>query len=151
MPVVFVRATALQNIGLAKHGFRSGTTKDHKPKPLSPDIFRKGWGPKSSVCPSKSGKSNVLGGISGLIAGISRRCPKSLIKKVCVQFWAPIINARFTRINQNADPSSTLVLLHVCPPPSYKVVTQGCEDGVFGKRYFCPLPKTGGFDEKWRK
>ena len=23
--------------------------------------------------------------------------------------------------------------------------------GVFGKRCFCPLPKTGGFDEKWRK
>ena len=28
---------------------------------------------------------------------------------------------------------------------------QGCENGVFGKRCFCPLPKTGGFDEKWRK
>ena len=28
---------------------------------------------------------------------------------------------------------------------------QGCENGVFGKRCFCPLPKTGDFDEKWRK
>ena len=28
---------------------------------------------------------------------------------------------------------------------------QGCENGGFGKRGFCPLPKTGGFDEKWRK
>ena len=28
---------------------------------------------------------------------------------------------------------------------------QGCENGVFGKWCFCPLPKTGGFDEKWRK
>ena len=28
---------------------------------------------------------------------------------------------------------------------------EGCENGVFGKRCFCPLPKTGGFDEKWRK
>ena len=25
---------------------------------------------------------------------------------------------------------------------------QGCENGVLEKRCFCPLPKTGGFDEK---
>ena len=25
---------------------------------------------------------------------------------------------------------------------------QGCENGVFGKRCFRPLPKTGGFDKK---
>ena len=30
-------------------------------------------------------------------------------------------------------------------------VSQGCENGVFGKRCFCLLPKTRGFDEKWRK
>ena len=41
----------------------------------------KGWGPKSSACPSKPGKSNFLGGISRDFAGISRRCPKSLRKK----------------------------------------------------------------------
>ena len=41
----------------------------------------KGWGPRSSVCPSKPGKSNFLGGISRDFAGISRRCPKSLRKK----------------------------------------------------------------------
>ena len=28
---------------------------------------------------------------------------------------------------------------------------QGCENSVFGKRCFCPLPKTGSFDEKWHK
>ena len=28
---------------------------------------------------------------------------------------------------------------------------QGCANGVFGKQCFCPLPETGGFDEKWRK
>ena len=28
---------------------------------------------------------------------------------------------------------------------------QGCRNGRFGKRSFCPLPKTGGFDENWRK
>ena len=49
----------------------------------------KGWGPKSSVCPSKPGKSNVFGGISRDFAGISRRHLKSLRKNVCVQFLAP--------------------------------------------------------------
>ena len=46
----------------------------------------KGWGPKSSVWPSKPGRSNFLGGISRDFAGISRKRPKSLRKKVCVQF-----------------------------------------------------------------
>ena len=41
----------------------------------------KGWGPKSSVCPSKPGKSNFFRGISRDFAGISRNCPKSLRKK----------------------------------------------------------------------
>ena len=35
--------------------------------------------------------------------------------------------------------------------PVWLLENQGCENGVFGKRCFCPLPKTGGFDEKWRK
>ena len=39
-----------------------------------------GWGPKSSICASKLGKSNFFGGISRDFAGISRRCPKSLRK-----------------------------------------------------------------------
>ena len=50
-----------------------------------------GWGPKSSIRPSKPGKSNFLGGISRDFAGISRGCPKSLRKKVCVQFPFPIL------------------------------------------------------------
>ena len=41
----------------------------------------KGWGPKSSACPSKPGKPNLFGGISRDFAGISRRCPKSLRRK----------------------------------------------------------------------
>ena len=40
-----------------------------------------GWGPKSSIRPSKPGKSNFLGGISRDFAGISRGHPKSLRKK----------------------------------------------------------------------
>ena len=38
----------------------------------------KGWRPKSSVCPSKPGKSNFIDGISRDFAGISQSCPKSL-------------------------------------------------------------------------
>ena len=41
----------------------------------------KGWGPKSSVCPSKPRESNFFGGISRDFAGISRKRPKSLRKK----------------------------------------------------------------------
>ena len=48
----------------------------------------KGWGPKSSVCPSKPGNQAFLGGISRVFAGISRWCPKSLRKKKFVfNFW----------------------------------------------------------------
>ena len=48
-----------------------------------------GWGPKSSIRPSKPGKSNFLGGVSRDFAGISRGRTKSLRKKVCVQFPFP--------------------------------------------------------------
>ena len=41
----------------------------------------KGWGPKSSVCPSKPGKPNFLGGISRDFAGISRAFLKSLSQR----------------------------------------------------------------------
>ena len=50
----------------------------------------KGWGQKRSTRPSKPGKSNFFGGISRDFAGISRKCPKSLRKKVCAQILAPI-------------------------------------------------------------
>ena len=48
-----------------------------------------GWGPKSSICPSKPGKSNFLGGISRDFAGISRGCPKSLRKKSLCSISGP--------------------------------------------------------------
>ena len=42
----------------------------------------KGWGPKSSVCPSKPRETKLFfGGYPGTFAGISRGCPKSLRKK----------------------------------------------------------------------
>ena len=75
------------------YSYVSGEKKEPKPKLFGPDIF--GWGgglprkwvgaKKSSVWPSKPGKSNFFAGISRDFAGISRRCPKSLRKKVCVQ------------------------------------------------------------------
>ena len=55
-----------------------------------------GWGPKSSVCPSKPRKSNFLGGISRNLAGISQRRPKSLRKKHVFNFW-PLNLPRKTR------------------------------------------------------
>ena len=80
---------------------QSGKKKEPKPKLFGPDIFQWGrglprervWGQKSSICPSKPGKSNSLGGISLDFAGISRGRPKSLREKkfvtVCVQFSSP--------------------------------------------------------------
>ena len=41
----------------------------------------KGWGPKSSVCPSKSRESNFFGGISRDFAGISRKAVEKFEKK----------------------------------------------------------------------
>ena len=49
----------------------------------------KGWGPKSSVCPSKPGKSDFFGGISRHFARISRRHPKSLRKKSLCSIFVP--------------------------------------------------------------
>ena len=76
--------------------------KEPKPKLLSPDIFWwvgvfhvKGWGPKTSVCPSKPRESNFFGGISRDFAGISWNRPKSLRKNVWVQFLAPIVGDDF--------------------------------------------------------
>ena len=40
-----------------------------------------GWGPKSSIRPSKPGKSNFLGGISRDFAGMSRAAPEKFEKK----------------------------------------------------------------------
>ena len=48
-----------------------------------------GWGPKSSIRPSKPGKSNFLGGISRDFAGISRGRPKSLRKKSLCSISVP--------------------------------------------------------------
>ena len=41
----------------------------------------KGWGPKSSACPSKANETKLLCGMSGDIAGTSRGHPKGLRKR----------------------------------------------------------------------
>ena len=73
---------------------RSGKKKEPKPRLFGPSggvgVFHvKGWGPKSSVCPSKPGKPNFFGGISRDFAGMSRRCPKSLRKKSLCSIFVP--------------------------------------------------------------
>ena len=89
--------------------------KEHKPKLLSPDHM-KGWGPKSSVCPSKPGKSDFLGGTSRDFAGISRRCPKGLRKKHCVQFLAPSNTPHISRYDVGVSQLKDRILdMH---PPS---------------------------------
>ena len=48
-----------------------------------------GWGPKSSVCPSKHRETKLLGGISRDFAGISREHPKSLRTKGLCSILVP--------------------------------------------------------------
>ena len=55
----------------------------------------KGWGPKSSACPSKPGKSDFWGGISRDFAGISRRFPEKFEKIKRVQVLAPDLRICF--------------------------------------------------------
>ena len=54
------------------------------------DSHTKGWGPKSSVCPSKPGKSNFLAGYPGILPGYPGGARKVWEKKVWVQFLFPI-------------------------------------------------------------
>ena len=72
--------------------------KEPKPKLLSPDIFSwdggafhvKGWGPKSSVCPSKPRESNLFWrDIPGFCRDIPEAPEKVWEKNVWVQFLAP--------------------------------------------------------------
>ena len=66
-------------------------------------FFRvKGWGAKSSVCPSKAGITNFFGGISRDLAGISRRCPKSLRKKSLCSIFVPYFFWNFKHL-EGAD------------------------------------------------
>ena len=51
----------------------------------------KGWGPKSSVCPSKPRGTKLIGGIFRDFFRDIPGCPKSLRKKVCVPFLASIV------------------------------------------------------------
>ena len=63
--------TNRKNRESSKKGQKSGKKKEPKPNFLvrifssGVRVFHvNGWGPKSSICPSKPGKSNFLGGIS---------------------------------------------------------------------------------------
>ena len=75
----------------------SGTKKEHKPKLLSPDIFRWGRGlPGEGVGGQKvrhlsrnPGKQNFWAGYPGIFAGISQGHPKSLRKKKLCSIFGP--------------------------------------------------------------
>ena len=87
------RALTLLNLGCANSVVGQGGKRNPNPNFLV-RIFSSGvgvfdvngWGPKTSTRPSKPGKSNFLCGMSRDFARISRGRPKSLRKKVCVQF-----------------------------------------------------------------
>ena len=49
----------------------------------------KGWGLKSSVCPSKPGNQTFWAGYPGIFAGMSRGCPKSLRTKSLCSIFCP--------------------------------------------------------------
>ena len=49
----------------------------------------KGWGPKSSVCPSKPRETKLFGGISRDFWRDIPRAPEKLKKNICVQFSDP--------------------------------------------------------------
>ena len=83
------RLWRLERLRTKQSRMKSGTNKEHKPKLLSPDIFRwggglpregGGGGAKKFGMPLETRKSNFFGWISRDFAGISRGHPKSLRK-----------------------------------------------------------------------
>ena len=84
----------------------SGMKKEHKPKLLSPDIFRWGRGlPREGVGAKKFNMSletkeiNFYGrDIPGDFAGISRKRPKSLRKKKFVSNFWPLTLSFFSLV-----------------------------------------------------
>ena len=79
-----------------------------KPKVVGPDIFRrvgifhvKGWGPKSSVYPSKPRKTKRFVGCPGIFGGMSRGRPKSLRKKSLCSIFAPYLCRRLVQQSRN--------------------------------------------------
>ena len=80
-----------------------------------------GWGPKSSIRPSKPGKSNFLGGISRDFAGISRGRPKSLRKKSLCSISVPYCRSLVA-------PSTRCQCSFVYPYPSVSDLAGGNSD-----------------------
>ena len=82
-----------------------------------------GWGPKNSVCPSKPGESNFLGGIFRDFAGISRRRPKSLRKKN----WCSIFGACMAEMADAVEAAEVVApappLTKASPPQSMRTAS----------------------------
>ena len=90
----------------------------------------KGWGQKSSVHPSKPGRSNFFGGISEILLGYPGSVRKVWEKKVCVQFLS---QRNYIRPPPPPSPPT--------PPPP--VWPEGVFEGEGGGGHFEPPPAAG--------
>ena len=68
----------------------------------------KGWGPKSSICPSKPGKSNSF--LAGYFAGISWRYPKTLRKKKFVFNFRPLSEEISERVSERTPERTPCII-----------------------------------------
>ena len=124
-----------------------------KTKLFGPDIFgwggvshAKGWGPKSSVCPSKPRETNFWAGYPGTFARDVPRAPEKFEKKrVCVQFSLPrtcslVFVCHFSSIIASLIPASGEIRITL-PLPS-PVLFLELADPFWGKgtssTCFCP-------------
>ena len=75
-------------------------------------------------------------GVSARFRGVSAR-----FRGVSAYFRLKLVSRTSKQVSKNLGPLWQLGVYN--GTKSF----QGCRNGRFGKRSFCPLPKTGGFDE----
>ena len=92
----------------------------------------KGWGPKSSICPSKPRESNFFGGISRDFAGISRKRPKSLRKQCLGSIFGPYEELRGDEEMMQRALDSCSSIAHLDTAVGLKVVFQACHQSKAG-------------------
>ena len=96
-----------------------GRKKEPKPKLCGPDIFGwAGWGPKSSVCPSKHRETKLFSGISRDFWLDIPGAPEKLEKKNCVHFCPLNMTGRLgcRRMGMNGGSSAAYLAFTPCVP-----------------------------------